>query len=211
MKLAVTGVTGLLGSTFLEEAKAQAIEAVAIDRSVVQGLPEADVSEYLESLSVNIVIHCAANTNVDFCEGNADAAYNDNVKLTETLARACSKNGLRYVFISSTGIYGDYQDTPYSETDPVRPTTVYHNSKWLAENVMKSLENFTPLIVRTGWLYGGDADLKKNFVANRIREAQQSFGKLHSDTSQKGNPTYALDVVRQIFHLLQHNLSLIHI
>ncbi|KDN28655.1 dTDP-4-dehydrorhamnose reductase [Vibrio fortis] len=202
MNIGITGTNGLLGSELLIKVRACGLKATVLDRCrflISDGLKNA--IEYIDSLGCDVVVHCAANTNLESCEINPQDCYSDNVILSELLANACRLLNVKFVFISSTGVYGSSKKTPYHEYDELLPTTVHHRSKMLAENAILSQSN-DALIIRTGWLFGGDFNLQKNFVANRIREAVLSGGEIKSDGTQYGNPTYVKDVSDIIIKLV---------
>jgi dTDP-4-dehydrorhamnose reductase len=202
MKLVITGGNGLLGSTLLKSGSFAGFDVVQLSRDFVNLQTSlVEFAQYLVGIDCNIFIHCAANTNVEYCEKFPMECYRDNVLLTELISNACRISQVKLVFISSTGVYGDYQDLPYVEYDDVKPTTIHHRSKWLGENAIRSTLN-EHLIIRTGWLFGGEWDMTKNFVANRIREATESNGIITSDISQTGCPTYVVDLAEVILSLL---------
>jgi dTDP-4-dehydrorhamnose reductase len=107
------------------------------------------------------------------------------------------------VFISSTGVYGAGKDLPYCETDICSPTTVHHQVKHEAEEIVLQA-NQSNLVIRTGWLFGGEAENRKNFVARRIEEAisAKADGRvLKSNAQQFGVPSYCDDVAARILTL----------
>tara|TARA_B110000971_G_scaffold212878_1_gene242944 strand:- start:744 stop:1424 length:681 start_codon:yes stop_codon:yes gene_type:complete len=128
------------------------------------------------------------------------------IKITERLAYAASKARCKFIYVSSTGIYGSEKlDDPYTEYDNVNPTTNCHRSKWLGE---QAVNNFLidALIIRTGWLFGGNPNSEKNFVARRIEEALNSPSKhIKSNLNQKGVPTYVNDFAIMLHNLIQNN------
>jgi dTDP-4-dehydrorhamnose reductase len=204
VKILLTGSNGLLG---------QAIRQVATERGHCStpssgfSLNWHDNSANAEQFrEVDVVIHAAANTDVEKCERLPDFCYRDNTLLSEHVARLTARAGKKFVFISSTGIYGDHKSTPYSEFDAAEPCTHHHRSKLLAE---QSVLRISPesLIIRTGWLFGGNADLPKNFVARRIEEANQSVaGTISSTTDQFGNPCYNIDIARRLMELIERDM-----
>lgn len=207
MVIGITGASGMLGSSIKTVLNKENIVGVDIGRSCFTKYSRAELlAEYLVSEKISCLVHCAANTDVDLCELDPSVCLRDNIILTELVATACKISNIKIVFISSTGVYGDYKKTPYVEDDPARPTTVHHHSKWFAERVVAGACPDS-LIIRTGWLFGGVWIGKKNFVAKRIAEAQNSKGVIRSDESQFGCPTYALDVARCIVVLIRNNIS----
>jgi len=207
MNIALTGGSGLLGSEIGSLAVKYGHAIVKVNRDLVRpDLGMENVLQYIESLGCQFLIHCAANTDVEYCELNKHTCFKDNILLSEVIANACKQLDIKLVFISSTGIYGDYKSEPFCEYDAVQPTTVHHRSKYLAENISQKILSDV-LIIRTGWLFGGTITSTKNFVANRIREAKNSKGNIESDALQVGNPTYVGDVAERILLLLQDNVT----
>ncbi len=207
MNIAVTGSSGLLGSSFVSFLKKKDINFFTVNRENYN--PKIlinEVTDYFQSQKTSIIIHCAANTDVELCERNKEKCFHDNYKLTAILTEVSKKLNLKLVFISSTGVYGNYKSSPYIESDIPKPTTVYHKSKFDAETmIQKTLENY--LIIRTGWLFGGNTDSPKNFVVNRLAEAKNSDGEIFSNLDQRGNPTYTDDLVKNIYTLINNNVS----
>ncbi|KGR34528.1 dTDP-4-dehydrorhamnose reductase [Vibrio campbellii] len=205
MKIALTGSNGLLGSQITYQASQEELVVTKISREQLElssGLN--NIRSFFEQIEFDVLIHCAANTNVEQCEVEPEQCFIDNTLLTEVLAQLCNELGKKMVFISSTGIYGNYKDQPYTEYDSPQPTTAHHSSKYQAEQaVINQLQNY--LIIRTGWLFGGEWNMPKNFVANRIKEALSSDGKIISDATQMGNPTYVGDVAKRILDMVRGN------
>ena len=153
----------------------------------------------------DIIIHTAANTDAEYCEKNPEKAYSVNTSGTENIVKSIAEKNsdITMVFISSTGVYGNFKDSPYIESDEVNPTSVHHKSKYFGEQSIYCLKKY--LIIRTGWLFGGRIENKKNFVYNRYLEARKN-DLIYSDFQQKGNPTYTKDLCVQIEYLLREKL-----
>lgn len=207
MRVALTGSSGILGSSIKKHCDLAGIYCYALERVDYAGDDSNSwLSKTLLDNNISTFVHCAANTNVDQCEEFPDACLHDNYHLTDRLGEICRSLNIKFVFISSTGVYGDLKKTPHGELDLLSPTTIHHKVKVLAENALhRGMSNC--LIIRTGWLFGGDWNAPKNFVANRIRDAQTKSKSMKSDTSQFGCPTYVIDVVNCIFLLLAHEQS----
>ncbi len=205
MRILLTGASGLLGSAIVRVSEELGHNCIAFKRSSLNWQNSLIDNELL--LDIDLVIHAAANTDVEKCEKQPEICYRDNTLLTECLAKAAAKANCNFVFISSTGIYGSHKTSPYAEFDEVKPTTHYHRSKFLAEERILQLSP-SSLIIRTGWLYGGGFGIAKNFVANRINEARKSAnGEIFSNNDQYGNPCYNIDVAKRVLELAERNMS----
>ncbi len=198
MKICITGSHGLLGQAISHHYEKSNIEVVGLSRDFIKYDDIESLVQYLQDFGC--IIHAAANTNVEECEVNPFECYKDNTLLTEFIAYAAHMAKVKMVYISSTGIYGNHKQTPYHEYDDVHPTTHHHKSKFLGENAV--LKYSGALVVRTGWLFGGRVDNKKNFVVRRIEEALTANGEIYSNAEQFGSPTYVVDLARFILELL---------
>ncbi len=198
MKVLVTGASGLLGSEILTALTENGLAGNALDRSAFLESTSADRSSILKGFDV--VIHAAANTNVEQCEIEPERCYYDNCFLTEQLYYHARRNGAKFVFISSTGVYGRTKVTPYHEYDPVSPTTVHHRSKHISE--LTVLTSPDTLVIRTGWLFGGAFENRKNFVKNRLSDIRGAKGPIYANASQTGSPTYVKDCARTLLELI---------
>ncbi len=207
MKILLTGSHGMLGSSIAAIAHQLGWDCQGLLRPELSG---ADV-DILAAILVghDALIHAAANTNVEQCEVDPDKCYADNFLLTDLLAQAAALANVRMVFVSSTGVYGQGKSTAYREYDEAVPTTHHHRSKLLGEHaVMRASPR--NLVIRTGWLFGGDAANPKNFVARRIDEARAAAargGMIQSNTEQQGTPCFAIDVARRMLELADASVS----
>ncbi len=194
-KVLITGSNGMLGSNILKSLGEYNI--CGFDSTELDICNSKDIIEKLRITDPNIIIHTAAYTNVEECEIDNDKAYLINTIGTQNLVNYCINKDILFIYISSTGIYGTNKEKEnYTEFDDVNPTTIHHKSKYEGEKIVKNhLTKY--LILRTGWLYGGDKNHSKNFVYKRYLEASKS-NVILSDDTQIGNPTYVVDFVNQI-------------
>lgn len=202
MKVAITGARGLLGSAFVDTLTAGGHSVQTIDRTAIVGLSPHSIAERLDG--VDWLLHAAANTNVEMCEIDVDACYRDNLSLTEHVVDAARLAGVPVVYVSSTGVYGSGATTPYAEYHEAHPTTQHHRAKLLGERAVLARAGAN-LVVRTGWLFGGEPENPKNFVARRIEEARRlrtEGGVMKSNQQQVGSPTATRDVVRRVLTLV---------
>lgn len=201
MKISLTGSNGLLGKAIIRECYARGWPITPISRELID--PK-NLNQLRGLISgYDILIHAAANTNVEQCEIEPLICYRDNTFLTEIISEAANQCGIKIVYISSTGVYGNYQDTPYHEYDNIVPTTHHHRAKWLGEQAVLCYSN--SLVIRTGWLFGGNPENRKNFVARRVEEALGTKDYIESNSQQFGCPSYVNDVTNQLLRLIEDN------
>lgn len=204
MKLLITGAAGMLGSA-AQEAFKKEFEVTAASRHELNIQDFASTKTYLQSVQPDVILHAAAYTNVEEAERKPEDCYAVNYNGTLNLVNAARGFRHKFIYVSSTGNYGLQKTTPYAEWDDVLPTTVYHKSKYLGEKAVQQLcDDF--LILRTGWLFGGSTDHRKNFVYNRYKEASGKT-EMFSDPFQTGNPTNTADVAAQIKKLIAEEVA----
>lgn len=195
MKIFLTGANGLLGSHILVLLKSQLkFEIKTISHTELARIDLAELKNILTN--VDVIIHCAAATNVEKCEVEHDWCFHSNCFLTEKLS-ICSQS--QFMYISSTGVYGAYKHEPYHEYDVAEPTTVHHKSKLLGENLVLSRSGKN-VVIRTGWLYGDST--KNDFVEKIVSDLRSGVDELRSNKNQYGCPTYAGDVAEVCLAIL---------
>tara|TARA_B100000780_G_scaffold176309_1_gene123596 strand:- start:2708 stop:3604 length:897 start_codon:yes stop_codon:yes gene_type:complete len=203
-KILITGASGLLGSTLFKLLKNLGAQVEQFDRKNLSWQNHKQNIVLLEKF--DIIIHAAANTDVEACEADPFTCYKDNFLLTERLAYAAGHANCKFLYISSSGVYGQTKDKEaYTEYDPVNPTTHHHKAKWMGEQVVSHYVR-NSLIVRAGWIFGGMVDNPKNFVARRIEEALKAPNRrIYSNTQQRGVPTFVTDLALKICELLSYD------
>lgn len=202
MRILVLGAGGLLGSAFVEHFRHHDVVMAGRDR--LSGAVPDGVSALVETSAPDVVVNCAADTDVEGAEHDPAASEMANKRLPGLLAAACKRAGVVLVHLSSTGCYGTAKNEPYVETDEAQPTTTHHRHKLGGEQQLLA-SGCEVLILRTGWLFGGKPAQPKNFVWNRLVEARTKM-RMASDPFQRGNPTYVGDVARQCASLLERKV-----
>lgn len=201
MKILITGGDGMLSKKLTKDFSAEH-EVFAPGRVDLDICSRENVADVINKFCPELIIHAAAYTNVEECEKQVDLCYQINLIGTQNLVEASVNKKIKFVYISSTGCYGTFKkDEAYSELDFPEPTTVHHKSKYLGEEFVKAHLN-DHLILRTGWIFGGEKDDAKNFVYKRFLESKGK-SEMFSDTSQIGNPTSISDFSAQISVLIR--------
>lgn len=196
MRIAITGARGQLGQSLL-----RALEG---DELLPLNRPEYDITAtsvvgQIAALEPELVIHCAAMTDVDGCELNPAAAYRVNALGTQNVALACQRCGAALVYISTDYIFDGQKREPYLEFDLPNPLSIYGASKLAGERYVKMLLSRF-YIVRTSWLY---AKSGRNFVS-RVLELAEARPELRMVTNEVSSPTYAPDLAQALAQLIRH-------
>ncbi len=199
MRILLLGPGGLLGNAFLSARTWSGL--VTAGRADLGDPSAASIAALVARAEPDLVVNCAAHTDADAAERDPSLVTAPNQLLPGLLGDACLREGVPLIHFSSTGCYGAWKDTPYSEDDPPRPTTVHHKSKIAGEEAVRQ-SGCDHLIARIGWLFGGPVTAPRNFVWRRLLEASTTDC-LAADQSQTGNPTDVADVAAQALHAFE--------
>ena len=195
MRIVITGAKGQLGMAM--QTDLAGADLVLVD------LPEWDITDprqvaRLADLKPDVVVHCAAMTDVDGCARNPDLAYHVNAFGTQNVALACQRAGAALVHISTNEVFDGTATEPYREYDPPHAINPYGASKLAAEQIAARLLNKL-YIVRISWLF---APGRNNFVSKMV-ELADKHGQLRVVTDEVANPTYAPDLAAAVARLIQ--------
>lgn len=208
MKVLITGANGQLGHELrrcLEGMTAEigpipsdyeGSEIVCVDRDELDITDRDAVLTFMDEGKYDVVINCAAFTNVDGCETDEDAAYAVNAIGPENLALGANCTGAKLVHVSTDYVFPGNEAGERIESDPTGPISAYGRTKFAGEQaVQANCEN--AFIVRTAWLYGY---VGKNFVKT-MRRLGASHDSITVVDDQLGNPTSANDLAYEILKL----------
>ncbi len=199
-KILLTGCQGQLGRAIRRE-YGDAAEFMLTELAAADGISALDISDLdqvrtaVGAFHPDLIINCAAYTNVDGCEKNYDLAYSANSIGPKNLAVAAAEAGSRLVHISTDYVFRGDGTRPYVETDEPDPISAYGRTKLAAENFIRdTFDDY--MILRTAWMYGEG----KNFVRTMLAVAEN-----HDEVSvvcdQKGSPTSAKELAAMIHFL----------
>jgi len=209
MKLLITGAKGQLGlqiRSIIERGKSEIgeideiyknAEIIYVSHDKLDITVLKDVLEYIEKYRPDIIINCAAYTNVDRCESDIDTAFKVNAIGPRNLAIAAQKVGAKLLHVSSDYVFSGTGSVPFREYDIPQPISVYGKTKLLGEQYVREFCD-KYFIVRTAWLYG---KYGKNFVYTILNAAKEK-GYLEVVNDQRGNPTNAEDLAYHILKLV---------
>ncbi len=195
MRILITGAKGQLG---------MALQSTLTEHHLIPtDLPEFDIVErrnvfaLFEEARPELVIHCAAYTNVDGCARDPELAHRVNTLGTQNIALACQKADAPMVHISTNEVFSGDDPAGYEEWMTLSPHNPYGRSKAAAEVAVQTLLN-RYYIVRTAWLYSAGG---RNFIHAILRAAREK-GAIRVVTDEVGNPTNAADLAEAIGRLI---------
>ena len=196
-KLFITGCNGQLGREINRfYADKNGIELINTDVDELDITNIKAVTDMIESEKPYAIINCAAYTAVDACETNQDIAFKVNVIGPRNLSIAAKAVGAKMVHISTDYVFDGTKETPYFESDPICPQSVYGETKAEAEKMVTMFSDRF-YIFRTAWLYGDG----KNFVKTMLRLAED-HDEVRVVEDQFGTPTSTVELVKAIDSIL---------
>ena len=196
-KVLVTGANGMLGQDLCPILEDSGYEVIETDVDTLDITNEECVNTVLNREKPDIVVHCAAYTNVDKAEEDLDTARLINSKGTENLAKICGSSDITLVYISTDYVFDGTKSEPYVPQDVANPQNNYGLTKFEGEQaVRKYCSKY--YIARTAWLYGHHG---KNFVETMISLADKPELKVVDD--QVGCPTWTVELSNGIVKLLE--------
>lgn len=199
MNILVTGANGQLGNEL------RLVTAESADQYVFTDVGELDITdaEAIERMvaanGIELIINCAAYTNVDKAEDDRALAERLNTTAVEHLAAAMKRRNGWLVHISTDYVFGgDPYNTPCKEDQQGTPTGVYGETKLHGEQAIARI-GCHHIIIRTAWLY---SEFGKNFVKTML-DLTASKPELKVVFDQTGTPTYARDLAEAIFAIVE--------
>jgi len=156
------------------------------------------VLDYCQLHQINVIINCAAYTNVDKAEANVEDAYLINQKGAENIAVVAKELSCKLIHISTDYVFDGKGAHPYKVGDATNPVTVYGKSKLAGEMAIKEVNPINTAIIRTSWLYSAYGS---NFMLTMLRLAKEKKS-ISVVADQKGCPTYAKDLADCILKMI---------
>jgi dTDP-4-dehydrorhamnose reductase len=204
----ITGCGGMLGSAVYPYFEARYAEVLATDRDVDETwLETLDVrdsvrlKEVFEHLQPDLVLHLAAETNLEWCEENPTAAAEVNAHASRKVAELAEAYGSTLVYVSTAGVFDGGKEGFYTEADVPNPLMVYGQTKLDGEQYVR--ETCTRhYIVRAGWMVGGGYRKDHKFVFRILDQLAQGRKTIYAVQDKFGTPTYTRDFAHNLFALL---------
>ena len=204
MNILVTGANGQLGRHMRLLAPGSAHKWLFTDVEELDITSREAVTEFVKANDINIIVNCAAYTNVDKAESDEATAMRINGDAVGYMAEALNDAGGTLIHFSTDYVFGGTMyNTPCSEDMEANPTGAYGRTKLAGE---KAAERCHHLIFRTSWLY---SEYGKNFLLTMLRLTAEKE-QLSVVFDQVGTPTYAGDLARAVFRIIESGEYLKH-
>lgn len=200
MNILVTGANGQLGNEIRIVSRGSKDQYIFTDVAELDITDAAAVEKMVTDNKVEVIINCAAYTNVDKAEDDYDLAELLNATAVKNLATAIKQNDGTLIHISTDYVFGGTKNnTPCGEDEPANPTGVYGVTKLHGEHAIEAV-GCKHLIIRTAWLY---SEFGKNFVKTMLN-LTATKPSLNVVFDQVGSPTYAYDLAQAIFTIVEN-------
>jgi len=199
-KILITGAAGFLGENLYKKLKKR-YEVVGIDikkdkfvECLVDLTDVKKTKDFIEKAKVDIIIHTAALTDVEYCQTHQDESYNINVRGTKNLIDCLNNPKIKFIFISSDYVYDGVKGN-FNEQSSTNPLNYYGKTKLEAEQIVKKHKNH--LTLRSTVIFGW-SEQSKNFFMQLFRN-QKENNLMKVPTDQYSNPTY-VNLLVEIIH-----------
>jgi len=218
MNILITGANGQLGRCIRDRVDEIVIENNGTDNvyfytdiieSESDGIARLDITNkeevknFVKDNSINVIVNCAAYTNVDKAEDDYDTAAKINALAPQYLAEAALSVGAKLIHISTDYVFNGMGFMPYTEDRMTLPVSVYGNTKRAGEECIEQ-SGCKYLIFRTAWLY---SEYGNNFVKTMLRLFSEK-SEINVVNDQIGTPTYAGNLAELIVKIIERTTPL---
>lgn len=197
----IAGAGGLVGRAVVAHSNRAGEDVAVFDHQALDISDESSVSAAFDTARPEVVINCAAWTDVDGCESDRDRAMSVNARGPELLALACRRTNALLITISTDYVFDGAKDGFYTQRDQPNPQSVYAVSKLEGERRAQNAWART-IVVRSGYIFGAGGKNFLSTVVERVRRGEQ----LTAITDSFGTPTYAPDLAQRLLRLAQMDL-----
>jgi dTDP-4-dehydrorhamnose reductase len=197
MNVFIIGCNGQLGQDMTICAQLRGHSATGVDYPVIDITSAQSTRDAIIGARPDVVINCAAHTAVDLCETESAKAFAINADGVRNIGSACSDVNAKLVHISTDYVFDGTKTTPYIESDPTNPQSVYGKSKLAGEQacLASCKQHF---IFRIAWLYGTRGNNFLKAIRTRAQKLAETGETLNVVSDQIGTPTYTAHVCQQI-------------
>ena len=200
MRILVTGANGQLGQEFKNNVSNSDHEFSFKDENELDITKKKEILENVTDYKIELIINCAAYTNVNDAESNKRQAIKVNFDAVRNLVEVCEEKKIKMIHFSTDYVYNSNNLNPVKEDSDINPINYYGFSKREGEKIIEKSSSDS-IIIRTSWLY---SKYGNNFVKTLIKKGENSE-KIFVINNQFGCPTYSKDLVDCTLKILAVN------
>ena len=192
MKILIVGSGGRLGAALVREYQGK-FDVTSFNHEQLDLANQNQTRDNLSPLEFDVLVNCAAMTNVDLCEQEIEQAFAINAEGPQLLARICRDKNAKMIHFSTDYVFGGEKREPYVETDAAKPISVYGESKRTGEKLVLQTQD-RHLVLRVSWVFGPD---RPSFIDAMIKRACEEE---HIDAvaDKFSTPTYTHDIAEMV-------------
>ncbi len=192
MKIVIIGSGGRLGAALTREYRDK-FDVVGFNHAQLDLANFEQVRAKVGALDFDVLINCAAFTNVDLCETQRDQAFRINAEAPRVLGEICRDKKAKLIHFSTDYVFDGEKREPYTEDDVAKPISFYGESKREGEKLVLQTDD-RHLVVRVSWVFGPD---RPSFIDGMIKRARENEH-VEAIADKFSTPTYTLDIVEML-------------
>lgn len=196
MKILLTGKNGQVGFE-LNKKLSTVWDVVAIGREDLDLESPNDISNFIDNIKPDFIVHPAAYTAVDKAESDPEMAYQINVVASQVFAKKVTELDIPIIYFSTDYVFDGLKNEPYIEEDKVNPQSVYGQTKFEGEEAIRQHKKH--IILRTSWVFGSHGH---NFIKTILKLIQEKDN-LSMVSDQGGAPTSSSMLADITFKIIQ--------
>ena len=196
MKIVIIGSGGRLGAALTREYRDK-FDVVGFNHAQLDLTNFDQVREKVTALDFDVLINCAAFTNVDLCETEREQAFQINAEAPRVLAEICREKKAKLIHFSTDYVFDGEKREPYTEDDAAKPISFYGESKREGEKLVLQTQD-RHLVVRVSWVFGPD---RPSFIDGVIKRARENEH-VEAIADKFSTPTYTLDIAQMLLKVV---------
>jgi dTDP-4-dehydrorhamnose reductase len=199
VKIVIVGSGGRLGAALMREYR-EKFDVVAFNHAQLDLANGEQIRDKLSPLEFDLLINCAAMTNVDLCEQEIEQAFAINAEGPQLLARICRDKNAKMIHFSTDYVFDGEKREPYAESDLAKPIGVYGESKRTGEKLVLQTQD-RHLVLRVSWVFGPD---RPSFIDTMIKRAREE-DHIDAVADKFSTPTYTADTAEALPRLIDQS------